>query len=148
MKKYKPIDIDTSVAHEVAIAYTATNNSPMSIIHSARSGLLLSHVASIGALMGITLTELATILHISLRTLQRYPVDKLLDTDASGKGIRLSQLYRHGLDIFEDHEDLASWLHTDLAILGDASPLSMLDTTFGFDLVDELLGRIEYGIFA
>jgi uncharacterized protein (DUF2384 family) len=40
------------------------------------------------------------------------------------------------------------WIRTPSIIFKGNTPLSLLDTSFGFDMVLTELGRIEHGIFA
>ncbi|HLL95094.1 MAG TPA: MbcA/ParS/Xre antitoxin family protein, partial [Spirosoma sp.] len=59
----------------------------------------------------------------------------------------LANLLQHGLDVFDDDpETLAEWLRSSIRELNSQSPLSLMDTTTGFGLVDDVLGRIEHGI--
>jgi len=149
MKKYDIHDTPPSALHEAAISlYGSSAVSPLLVIESIREGLSLSKLLPIISSMRISMSELADILHISLRTLQRYPDDKVLDTDSSSKGIRLIQLYNHGVAVFEDPDDFADWIRSEVAALDYNTPYSLLDTPIGFDLVDHILGRIDYGVFA
>jgi putative toxin-antitoxin system antitoxin component (TIGR02293 family) len=59
----------------------------------------------------------------------------------------LTNLLQHGLDVFDaDADTLADWLRSPIRELNSQSPLQLLDTSTGFGLVDDVLGRIEHGI--
>ena len=60
----------------------------------------------------------------------------------------LQQLAEHGVDVFEDQGKFNRWLRRPLPLLANQSPLDLLDTASGFQVVDELLGRIEYGVYS
>lgn len=124
------------------ISYT-----PYTVIDKARQGMLRSEVDEVAGLAGLTDLEMARILNMSDRNLHRIKPDQRLSRDASERLLLLTNLLRHGLDVFdEDAETLANWLRSPIRELNSQAPLSLLDTTTGFGLVDDVLGRIEHGI--
>jgi putative toxin-antitoxin system antitoxin component (TIGR02293 family) len=123
-------------------------SSPLDLIAHSRNGVSMSIVLELAENLDLSLQEVANILHVSLRTLQRYTPEKVLDTDSSAKILQLSRLRTHGLQVFENDKALAKWLKSNLVILNRQQPLEILDTPYGFTLVDQLLGRIEHGIFS
>lgn len=125
-----------------------TSLSPMDFINSSRRGITMRVLSRLGEELALSLGELASILHLSLRTLQRYTPEKRLDTDASAKVLQLAELRSRGLEIFGSDTDFNVWLRTGLPVLSGQRPLDFLDTPFGFKLLDQILGRIEHGVFA
>lgn len=84
---------------------------------------------------------------MSDRNLHRLKPDARLSSDASERLLLLTNLLRHGLTVFDnDAETLADWLRSPIRELNSQPPLHLLDTTTGFGLVDDVLGRIEHGI--
>jgi putative toxin-antitoxin system antitoxin component (TIGR02293 family) len=51
-------------------------------------------------------------------------------------------------EVLEDEAAATAWIQRDIRSLGGVSPLSLLDTEAGVDLVMDTLARIEYGIAA
>lgn len=120
---------------------------PYTVIDKARQGVLRSETDSVAGLVRMTDIEMARILNMSDRNLHRLKPDERLSRDASERLLLLTNLLRHGLDVFdEDAETLADWLRSPIRELNSQSPLYLLDTTTGFGLVDDVLGRIEWGI--
>lgn len=120
---------------------------PYVVIDKSRQGVLRSEVDSVAGLVGLTDKEMARILNMSERNLHRLKSDERLSRDASERLLLLTNLLRHGLDVFDDDtETLADWLRSPIRELTSQSPLYLLDTTTGFGLVDGVLGRIEWGI--
>ncbi len=117
-------------------------------IDEARKGISVADFMHLGHKMDLTQTEMAIILNISLRTLQRYPASHILDADASSKVLQLSVLNEKGLDVFTDQKSFNKWLKSNVRELHSNTPLSYLDTGFGFTILQQILGRIEHGIFA
>ncbi len=154
MKKYQNIPNSSYFASEPAAAYisgaTSTDfqGADLKVIRHAREGIKMGYLLQLGDLMGLTQMEISKILHVSLRTLQRYNAEFILDSDASSKVIQLGMLYHRGLDVLGDQSGFSSWLKSPMSSLEGKSPLDYLDTPFGFQLINQILGRIEHGIFA
>jgi putative toxin-antitoxin system antitoxin component (TIGR02293 family) len=120
---------------------------PYTVIDKSRQGMLRTEADKVAQLAGLTDIELARILNMSVRNLHRLKADDKLARDASERLLLLTNLLQHGLDVFdEDAQTLAGWLRSPIRELNTQSPLSLLDTTTGFGLVDDVLGRIEHGI--
>lgn len=120
---------------------------PYTVIDKSRQGMLRAEADRVAQLAGLTDIELARILNMSVRNLHRLKADDKLARDASERLLLLTNLLRHGLDVFdEDAQTLAEWLRSPIRELNNQSPLYLLDTTTGFWLVDDVLGRIEHGI--
>ena len=49
--------------------------------------------------------------------------------------------------VLEDSERAYKWLRTPQVGLGNRIPLELLNTASGLREVEDLLGRIEYGVF-
>jgi putative toxin-antitoxin system antitoxin component (TIGR02293 family) len=152
MKKY-PINSPTYKQFEEQVATyekgMKSNPTMEYLISQARNGLKFSYAIALASDLGLSFSDLAIILHMSLRTLQRYEPDRILDSDHTSKMIQLTTLRNHGIAVFGDQDDsFAKWLKTELPALKGNTPLSFLDTPFGFDLIHQVLGRIEHGILS
>ena len=98
--------------------------------------------------ISITLQELANIMHISERTLQRYDDNAIVKSEYAEKAVELARLYTRGEEVFGSIENFKTWMKTPSPIFNTEAPLSLLDTSVGFNMVFRELGRIEHGIFA
>jgi putative toxin-antitoxin system antitoxin component (TIGR02293 family) len=117
-------------------------------IQLSRSGIIKQALLNLSRQLSFSLTELAQVVHLSERTLQRYADDAKLSADTSERAILLSQLYQRGTEVFGQLENFKEWMRTSLPAFNYQTPISLLDTTFGFQLIQDELGRIEHGIFA
>ncbi len=118
------------------------------IVQLTRQGLPKRVLLSLAKKISITIQELANIMHISERTLQRYDDEEIVKTEYAEKAIALARLYTRGEEVFGSMDKFKSWVKTPSIIFNGESPLSILDTSIGFDMVLSELGRIEHGIFA
>jgi putative toxin-antitoxin system antitoxin component (TIGR02293 family) len=50
--------------------------------------------------------------------------------------------------VFDDEHDTVAWLSAPNDALSGESPLSLLDTDAGVRLVEEVLTRIEFGVYS
>jgi putative toxin-antitoxin system antitoxin component (TIGR02293 family) len=60
---------------------------------------------------------------------------------------RLACLYDKAVEVFEDPQMARKWLKEPSWALGDVTPLRYADTELGAQEVEDLLGRIEHGVF-
>lgn len=118
------------------------------VINLARKGFSKSSLLALGKKIFLNLQELANILHISERTLQRYDDNEIIKLEYAEKAVELARLYTRGEEVFGSIDKFKLWMKTPGLIFNGETPVSMLDTSAGFDMVFRELGRIEHGIFA
>ncbi len=147
MEEYKINEVSPTIVNEASAIYGYSFESAH-LIQYARQGLSMGYLLKLSQKLSLSLQEVSNILHVSLRTLQRYTASKKLDTDISSKLLTLTALYNHGIEVFGTEDNFNSWLKTPLLSLDNNTPLSYLDTPFGFKVVDQLVGRIEHGVFS
>lgn len=123
-----------------------TNQSDL--IDMARKGVPKNAVLKMAKQLSFSGKELSVIINLSERTLQRYPDDKNLEKTASEKAIQLAKLYERGNEVWGNLELFKNWMRHKNPFLGSKAPLEILDTSFGFDMVLDEIGRIEHGILA
>jgi putative toxin-antitoxin system antitoxin component (TIGR02293 family) len=150
MEGYHKEKSATKTVEEPVAAYLKVEQDPLrpETVGFARRGVSSSYLIAVAEHLGLSMQELADILHISVRTIQRWEADKILDVDLSSKAIHLARLEQHGVRVFGTCSAFGGWLRKPIPALQGFTPLSYLDTPFGFEIVHQLLGRIEHGIFA
>ena len=98
---------------------------------------------------GVSLSEVASIIGIPPRTLARRRSSGRLTSDESEKLLRLSSVYEQAMDLFEgDIESARKWLTTPKKALENHSPLEYSRTELGAREVENLIGRLEHGVFS
>lgn len=118
------------------------------LIDISRKGIRKKTLSLLAQKLSFTMHEISRILHVSERTLQRYKSDERLSSDSSEKVLMLANIYERGLDVFGSMENFTDWLRTPLSAFNGQKPIELLDTSFGFQLIQDELVRIEHGIFA
>ena len=99
--------------------------------------------------IGLPAEQVAEVLGIPRRTLARRKNEGRLKSDESDKLLRLARVFGSALDLYDGNRDAAVLWLTDVNIaLGHVAPLDLARTQIGADEVENLAGRIQYGIFS
>jgi putative toxin-antitoxin system antitoxin component (TIGR02293 family) len=69
-----------------------------------------------------------------------------LSSSESDRVSRVILVHAHAADVFESRDVAAQWMQAAHAELGGESPIAMLDTQTGYDEVQRILQRIEFGV--
>lgn len=106
------------------------------------------HVAHISHKLGLQQKETAELIGVSVRTYQRQKNTTPITNAASENVLKLAELFQAGLNAFDNDESaFITWLNSPIPALDNETPIHMLSSSFGIDLVKEELLRIEYGIY-
>lgn len=117
------------------------------VVGQARMGVFRSYADEMAQLVGLTDKEMAFILGMTPRNLHRLTNDQRLSIDASERLLLLKNILVHALDTFDTKSHVVlQWLRTPLSELNNQSPIQMMDTVTGFSLVNDVLGRLDYGL--
>ena len=91
----------------------------------------------------------ASVLHVLKVTVREVESKHRLTREESERLWRLASIYQKSLALFEgDAERTVRWLTAPQKALGDVSPLKHIVTEPGAAQVQELIGRIEYGVLS
>jgi putative toxin-antitoxin system antitoxin component (TIGR02293 family) len=98
---------------------------------------------------GISLNEIASIIGTPPRTLARRKASGKLSADESEKLLRLSGIFERTLELFEgDQAGALTWLSAPKKELENHTPLEYTRTEVGAREVENLIGRLENGVFS
>ena len=96
-----------------------------------------------------TLTDWASILHLSERTLQRYAKDnKNFEGIYVDRILQIEKIFNLGLEVFSSPEALYNWLKQPKQVMGDIIDFNYLCHTDGIQQILDQLGRIQQGVYA
>lgn len=112
-------------------------------------GLPVTDVVEFGREAGFTTDELARLIHIPPRTYARRVATKgRLKITEGERAVRLMRLYDRAKQLFISHENTRGWLNAKLRVLGGRTPLEFALTEPGAREVEDLLGRMEHGVYS
>ena len=114
-----------------------------------RNGIPARALAAFAESLSLSLGDVAQFVLIPRRTLERRMASNaLLRTDESERVVRLGRLFAKAKDVFEDRDEAALWLNEPLDAFGGQTPLQLGSTEPGAREVEQILGRIEHGVFS
>ena len=121
---------------------------PHELIRRIQKGLPFSDLKVLQDSIDMPFEQLAAKLAISRSTLQRRKATGRLSPDESDKVMRFARLLEHATNVFGDANKARAWLKFPQRGLGGAVPLDYAETEVGAREVDNLLGRIDYGVYS
>jgi putative toxin-antitoxin system antitoxin component (TIGR02293 family) len=111
-----------------------------------RLGLPFAALSAVVSGFGLGGEDTASILRIPARTLARRKRERRLSPDESDRLFRLSRIATLAEEVLGDREKAARWLRAENRALGNAPPLSRLDTDLGAEEVETVLVRLAHGV--
>lgn len=126
----------------------AADFSPSKLIAALRVGLPVRELDELQASLGVPMEKLFPMLGISKATFHRRKTGGRLDPGESDRVVRFARLLGQAVKVFGDLEDARLWITSPQFGLGGAVPLDYAQTEIGAREVENLLGRIEYGVYS
>jgi putative toxin-antitoxin system antitoxin component (TIGR02293 family) len=118
------------------------------VIRKIENGLPVSSFTATRNDLGITDKELAQVIRVPKSTLAVRKKRGRFSFEESERLYRVQRLLRKAVDVFGDLEMAQKWLKERAYGLGDVSPLEFAKTEIGAREVENLLGRLEHGVFS
>jgi putative toxin-antitoxin system antitoxin component (TIGR02293 family) len=123
--------------------------SAFDLITLSNKGIRKASLDALVGHMGMTKKSFAEdILNLSVKTLERKNDDDLLDRQTSSHIIEVAKVVEHAFEVFEDEERVQKWLNTPNRALNQFKPLELFYIPTGLAMVDNVLGRIEEGVYS
>jgi|SRR5579862_1876407 len=117
-------------------------------LETVESGVSLNALHDFVAASGIQFRDIYEVV-IPARTLKHRKARKEnLTADESDKLARLIRVFDHAVSVLGDKEKALHWLNEPKRRFDGRTPIQMLRTELGGRMVEEMLGQIEYGMFA
>jgi len=114
-----------------------------------RKGLPAGSITALAQKLQIGNSVLSRKLGIPQRTLTRRLSEASLLTPAeSDRTVRMARVFANAVEMIGDEGRAILWLTTPNRALGGERPLDQLDTDVGARLVEDILGRIAYGVYS
>jgi putative toxin-antitoxin system antitoxin component (TIGR02293 family) len=98
---------------------------------------------------GLSLALLASVIGVPERTLARRRASGKLEPDESERLLRISNLFEKSVQLFEgDVPAAVNWLTSPKKALARQTPLLYARSELGAREVEDLIGRLDHGIFS
>lgn len=133
-----------------AVPYGAIDDkNGLKLLDIIRTGIQFRTFWRFAHTIPFTLHDWSSFLHVSERTMQRYQSEqKTFDAQQSEKILEIALLCKKGIEVWGDADAFHSWLDTESIALGKIKPKSLLDSSIGIRMLNDEIGRIEYGVLA
>jgi len=124
-------------------------NDTSSLIEQIDKGLSFDAFLTLESHTGVPVSVLASIMGIPERTLARRKIAGKLAPEESERLLRISMIFEKSVELFDgDIEAAVNWLTTPKKALNNLQPLFYSRTELGAREVENLIGRIEHGVFS
>lgn len=138
-----PLSIISTEKQGIAPTFSA-----LQLIDRSRKGLTGNEAEAVASSLGVTDKEMAKLLNQSVATFHRRAKSGRLDAATSERLLLLNRLAVHGTTVFQEADKFTRWLRRPLRLLADRPPLDLMESPTGIFLIEDILGRIEYGVFS
>ena len=120
-------------------------------VSRVREGVPIADAVEVMRAWSIPVARFATVLGVSERQWSRTrsgASNAVLSPVTSDRLMRVAQVFAHAKTIFDNHGDAVQWFVTSNPALSGEAPLALLDTDAGCREVDDVLTRLEFGVYA
>lgn len=139
----------TSVEEEPVLRYCISDRRHIidELNSNKKSNEILERFIKISSISNKLLAE--KVFEISPKTLYTYRhSNKKLPIRINEQILKLEELYKKGIELFESSDQFNKWLKSESYGLGNIKPVEMINSITGIDLIFEELVRIEFGATA
>ena len=122
--------------------------SPRDLVKVVQDGIAFSELETLRTDLDLPLDQLAAKLGMARATLHRRKLSGRLGPDESDKVLRFARLVGQAEQVLGGGDEARQWLSYPQHGLGGAVPLDYARTEVGAREVENLLGRIEHGVYS
>ena len=123
--------------------------SSFDFINLGISGVTKGAVNTLASHLGISRKYISeNIFDISVKTFERKEDKAKLDKKISSHALEIARVVQHAYEVFRDEGKVKRWLNTQNKALNNFKPVELFDTLTGLNMVSDMLGRIEEGVYS
>ncbi|MEA2162266.1 MAG: hypothetical protein QOK37_393 [Thermoanaerobaculia bacterium] len=149
LKRFRALMNDASGAHSYAALLGLHIFDWPDLMKVAGRGLAYEAVEHLQRNTNIPVEKLLDWVQISPRTLARRKLQRRFLPDESDRLLRVSRVFGRALELFEGDRDAASeWMFSPQPALGGETPFAVSRTELGSREIENLVGRIEHGVYS
>lgn len=131
---------------EKLLGIETTDN--LKLAKKVEAGFSFEALERLGRATGLPLEKLRAAVRIAPRTLTRRKKEKKLSPEESDRLVSISRLLAQTFELFEGNEEAGTrWFTSPNRALSGASPIEVASTETGAREVENLIGRLEHGVF-
>jgi len=123
--------------------------SEFDIISLSNEGITKASLDALIGHLGISKKAFSeNILDASVKTIERKKATDRLDKHTSSHVIEIARVAEHAFAVFENEDKVKQWLNTPNRGLNNHKPIDLFYIPTGLKMVNDILGRIEEGVYS
>lgn len=120
---------------------------PIKLVKKVTQGLMFQSLVRFQENTLFSTGDIADLVSIPRRTLQRRKAEGRLDPEESDRLLRVTRVFAKALELFEgDARAARNWFQTPARALGGELPIRLARTDLGSREVEALIDRLEHGV--
>lgn len=120
----------------------------MDLVDLSNEGITKEALLHLARYFSFSVNQIAQLLPVTERTIQRYTPEKLFSRNVSEQILQIAEVAAKGSEVFESKDRFLAWMSHPNKALNRKTPMSLLNSKFGADMILDELGRIEHGVFS
>ena len=120
----------------------------MDLYETSRIGLPKMAFLHLVANLNVSMRSMTRLLNVAERTIQRKGDHDLLDISTSEQILQIAEVFSRGNDVFESSENFQKWMNSENLSLGGKRPIDLLPSRYGAQMILDVIGRIEHGVYS
>ena len=137
----------TTASPSAFFTYPLGNDLKMAELVS--NGLPAATLRHLAAAFGLMPTGIASLVNITEKTiLRRLHAKGKLKPDESERVARIMRVFVRAVEVLQSEAKARAWLAKPLRVLAGKSPMQLMASEQGAREVEQVLGRLEHGVFA
>lgn len=120
----------------------------LDLVELGNKGVTKAAMLRLAKHLGFSLRQMAEVLPVTERTLQRYGRNHRFSRAVSEQILQITEVATRGEEVFGVKERFLSWMNSPNPALGSRTPASLLASRFGIEMVLDELGRMEHGVMS
>jgi len=120
----------------------------MDLYETSRIGLPKMAFLHLVSNLNFSMRSMTQLLNVAERTIQRKGDRELLDISTSEQILQIAEVFSRGSDVFESPVNFQNWMNSENMSLGGKKPIDLLPSRYGAQMILDVIGRIEHGIYS
>ena len=114
----------------------------------SQKGLTKKTIDELASALGISRKSMAEdVFDISVKTMERKDPKDPFDKRISSHAVEIAKLWQHASEVFVQEERARQWINRPNEALNNNKPVDLLDTLTGINMINDVLVRIEEGVY-
>jgi putative toxin-antitoxin system antitoxin component (TIGR02293 family) len=109
------------------------------------AGLPAKEVEAIIGYLELKIPDIAKAVAVSTSTVSRWKPDTSIGLSGSNQFFRIDEVIRKGVEVFGSPAAFKGWLFSSNLALGNITPVKLITSHIGIEMIDEALDALHYG---